>query len=288
MAQEETKEGTLPGERRDELAQPQEPPHTPPAPEPAPEPAAPEPTTETSPPEIATPEPVAPMEAAPEPAASIEAAPAAEEPAAAPAEPEAPIPESVTREPVAPAAEAPVPEVPGVGPAEPETVAPEPAAPVEEPPPEKLDEPAMVHKVLSTLIRLIGIKARIEISRNEQGYYANIKTRHSTGLLIGHRGGTLRSLQYLTRIIVRQDYPDVPVITVDVSGYRVRRENFLRKKATAVARIVMETGREMALDLLTEKEMEIVQDALKEMHTIRVYALGTGTRRNIIIAPTHE
>lgn len=215
-------------------------------------------------------------------------APAAPETAAAPAPPE-PEPAQHTPppvEPVPPAApETPAPEsvAPDTGPAE----APAEAAPAE-PEPVKPTEPEMVSRVLGDLIRLVGIKARIEVARNEQGYYANIKTRHSTGLLIGHRGGTLRSLQYLTRLIVRQDYPDVPVITVDVSGYRVRRENFLRKKATAVARIVMETGREMALDLLTEKEMELVQDALKTLPTIRVYALGTGTRRNVIIAPTHE
>lgn len=124
--------------------------------------------------------------------------------------------------------------------------------------------------------------------REDDHYYANIKTRHSNGLLIGRRGATLRAIQYLTRLIVKQDYPEVPAITVDVSGYRQRRENFLRKKATAVARIVSETHREMALDFLSEKEMEVVEDALKPMPNIRVYAVGTGTRKNVIIAPTHQ
>jgi spoIIIJ-associated protein len=143
-----------------------------------------------------------------------------------------------------------------------------------------------VRQVLHELVRHIGIRARIEVERqSDETYYANIKARHSNGLLIGHRGSTLRAIQYLSRLIVKQTYPEVPVITVDVSGYRVRRENFLRKKATAVARIVKETGREMALDLLTEKEMETVQDALRNMPEVRVYALGTGTRRNVIIAP---
>ncbi len=172
----------------------------------------------------------------------------------------------------------------------PESTAAPPAAESAPPPPEPLpDEQTLIRNVLQKLIGYIGIKAKIEINRqDDQSYYTNIKTKHSNGLLIGRRGQTLRSIQYLTRLIVKQDYPDVPPIAVDVSGYRMRRENFLRKKATAVARIVLETKREMALDLLTEKEMEVVQEALRPMPNIRVYAVGTGTKKNVIIALTGE
>jgi spoIIIJ-associated protein len=172
---------------------------------------------------------------------------------------------------------------------------PEPLPPGPEPLPEAKqpavipDEQTMVQQVLGKLLDFMGIRARIDIEKPADGsYYCNIRTRHSSGLLIGHRGGTLRALQYLTRTIVRQHYPDVPVVTVDVGGYRVRRENFLCKKATAVARIVLETKREMALDILTEKEMETVVDALKTIPGVRVYALGTGPRRNVIIGLTAE
>jgi len=98
----------------------------------------------------------------------------------------------------------------------------------------------------------------------------------------------MRSLQYVVRMIVKKHYPDVPTVTVDVSGYLARRENFLSKKATAVARIVVETRREMALDMLTEKEMETVEHALEAVPGVRVYALGTGMRRNVIIAPLQQ
>jgi spoIIIJ-associated protein len=268
MAQEETKEGTRPDNGRSEVDRP-EPALQPTAPQPASVPEQPA----TQPPAEAAPEPPAPTaaEAEPTPAPGIPPAPPhTAEPASAP-EPEAATP---------PAAEAaPAPGAPPVAPA-----AAEPAPAPEPPPP---SEPELVRQVLHDLVRHIGIRARIEVERQpDSSYYANIKARHSNGLLIGHRGSTLRAIQYLVRLIVKQTYPEVPVVTVDVSGYRVRRENFLRKKATAVARIVRETGREMALDLLTEKEMETVQDALSSMPDVRVYALGTGSRRNVIIAPT--
>jgi len=143
----------------------------------------------------------------------------------------------------------------------------------------------MVRDVLITLLDLMGAHTKVDLELRPDGYYANLKTRSSNGLLIGYRGSTMRSLQYLVRQIVRKFHPDVPVVTVDVSGYLARRESFLSKKATAVARIVLETRREMALDMLTEKEMETVELALEAIPGVRVYALGTGLRRNVIIAP---
>ncbi len=150
------------------------------------------------------------------------------------------------------------------------------------------DEATMVQEVLTNLLDLMGAHTRVELELRPDGYYANLKTRHTNGLLIGYRGSTMRSLQYLVRTIVKKHYPDVPMLTVDVSGYLARRESFLSKKAIAIARIVLETRREMALDMLTEKEMEIVQQALESIPEVRVYALGTGTRRNVIVAPIHQ
>ena len=65
---------------------------------------------------------------------------------------------------------------------------------------------------------------------------------------------------------------------VDVGGYRLRRESFLSKKAEAVARIVLETRREMSLDLLTEKEMEIIVEHLRG-HPRGPGLFGSGRRQ---------
>lgn len=142
-----------------------------------------------------------------------------------------------------------------------------------------------IAQVVQTLINYLGVRAGVEVTRDQQGYLANIKTKRASAILIGRRGSTLKALQHLVRTIVRREFPDVAPILVDVAGYRQRRDNFLRKKALAVAKIVMETGREMALDFLTEKEQNVVQEALKDMPKVRVYAVGTGPRRNVVIAP---
>ncbi len=145
---------------------------------------------------------------------------------------------------------------------------------------------AEIEEVIRKLLNFIGVKAKIEIKKTNLGYYANIKSRYSNGLLIGRRGITLKSIQYLTRVIVQRKYEDMPGLMVDVSGYRLRRENFLCKKALAVAKIVIETGREMALDLLNDRERESVEKALASLPEVKVYVVGSGMKKNVIIAPT--
>jgi spoIIIJ-associated protein len=117
-------------------------------------------------------------------------------------------------------------------------------------------------------------------------FYVNLRSRND-GLLIGKRGMTIISIQALVNQIIKHRYPTMPVdIFVDVGGYRKRRENFLKKKAQAVARIVLDNKREMALDMLSEREFRMVENELLPLGTVRVYAVGSsGSKRTVVIAP---
>jgi spoIIIJ-associated protein len=174
------------------------------------------------------------------------------------------------------------PAVSSVEPPVPQGAVPAPDAHGHEPEDEVAREIAVV---VRTLLELTGIRSRVDVEKSGQEYYANIRPQISKGLLIGRRGGTLKSIQYLTRLIIKRKYADVPQIMVDVGGYRSRRENFLRKKAEAIARIVLETKREMALDPLTDRERILVEEHLKIIPEVRVYSIATGAKQNVIIAP---
>lgn len=141
-------------------------------------------------------------------------------------------------------------------------------------------------EVFSRIVSLAGFKARVEWHRRDENeYYINARTRRSDGLLIGRSGETLRALQMVVQAILQTRHQSVPELIVDVGGYKRRRENFLRKKALAIAKIVLETGREMAFDPLTDKERKIVERALSEREDVRYYTIGTGYRKNLIVAP---
>lgn len=131
-----------------------------------------------------------------------------------------------------------------------------------------------------------GFNPNISVTKDKRGFYINIKTRHSDAILIGKKGETLWSLQYLLSRLLKRFHPNLKIL-VDVGSYRVRRNNFLKKKAEAVARIVLRTGREMALDPLTRREQQLVEHKLAEIKGIRVYTIGRGANKNVIIAPSN-
>ncbi len=161
------------------------------------------------------------------------------------------------------------------------------AAPVtsfEPPTPEKLEHE--ITNLVDKLIELIGIRVQVRTNvQPDNSFYSNLRSRND-GLLIGKRGMTIVSIQALVNQIMKHRYPTLPIdIFVDVGGYRKRRENFLKKKALAVARIVLDNKREMALDILTEREFRMVEKELVPLGTVRVYTVGSGSKRTVVIAP---
>jgi len=144
-----------------------------------------------------------------------------------------------------------------------------------------------LHELTSFILASCGFRPNISITKDDKGLYLNIKTKRTDAILIGKKGETLWALQYLISRLMKRFHPNLKIL-VDVGGYRMRRNNFLRKKAEAVARIVLQTGREMALDPLTKKEQQIVEAKLSEIKGVKVYTIGKGVSKNVIIAPSDE
>lgn len=142
-------------------------------------------------------------------------------------------------------------------------------------------------EVTKFILECCGFRPNINITKDEKGFYLNIRTRHADAILIGKKGETLWALQYIITRLMKRFHPNLKIL-VDVSGYRMRRTNFLKKKAEAIARIVLQTGREMALDPLTKREQQIVEIKLNEIKGVKLYSIGKGASKNVIIAPNDE
>jgi spoIIIJ-associated protein len=150
--------------------------------------------------------------------------------------------------------------------------------------PEKIE--SEVQTIVENIVAYMGIRSMVRCKYTEDIYYTNIRSRGSDGLLIGKRGMTAQSIQSLVNQIMRHRHPDMYIdVFVDISGYRKRHENFLKKKALAVAKVVEQTKRDMALDILTEREFKMVEKELTPLGTVRIHAIGSGFRKTVIISP---
>jgi spoIIIJ-associated protein len=155
-------------------------------------------------------------------------------------------------------------------------------------PPPVPTEAELVRQEVQFLAHHIGIRARVDVELHPEGYYANIHARRSSGIVIGRHGATLEAIGHIVRLMVARHYPNIPKVIVDIAGYRQRRASFLRAKAQAIARIVLEGGREMELEPLTFEELEVVQDELTKVPGVRAHAVGEGSPRVVIISPTKK
>ena len=106
------------------------------------------------------------------------------------------------------------------------------------------------------------------------------------GLLIGRRGETLGSLQYLLNVMVGRAHGDQDLLfAVDIEGYRRRREESLVEMARRVADEVRETGDVITLEPMPPAERRIIHLALGEEPGVATESVGSGDHRQVEVMP---
>lgn len=105
------------------------------------------------------------------------------------------------------------------------------------------------------------------------------------GLLIGRRGTTLASLQYMMNLMVSRKLSSRVLISVDVEHYRRRREDSLLGLARRMADRVRRSGRSMTLEPMPAAERRIIHLALAEDEAVTTGSVGQGDSRKVAIYP---
>ncbi|MFN0145210.1 MAG: RNA-binding cell elongation regulator Jag/EloR [Dehalococcoidia bacterium] len=104
------------------------------------------------------------------------------------------------------------------------------------------------------------------------------------GLLIGRRGDTLASLQYLVNLIVARRFPGQGGVNIDVEHYRHRREEQVMAIAMRMADRVRETGSPITLEPMSASERRLVHMALAEDPELMTNSIGEGENRKVVIS----
>ncbi|MEI7645458.1 MAG: RNA-binding cell elongation regulator Jag/EloR [Chloroflexales bacterium] len=145
---------------------------------------------------------------------------------------------------------------------------------------ERMDIHAYVTAILT---RVPGQKGDIEetVTLHIEG-----ADEEAMGLLIGRRGDTLRSFQFLLNLLVSRRVQRWPQVVVDVGNYRQRRQESLEGLARRMAERVRQTGRPIMLEPMAAYERRVVHLALREDKTIYTESSGEGENRKIVIYPS--
>ena len=108
------------------------------------------------------------------------------------------------------------------------------------------------------------------------------------GLLIGRRGDTLRSLQFMVNLIAGRSSRRWPQIVVDVGNYRQRRQEMLESMARRMAERVRQTGRPHPFEPMSGADRRSIHLALRDDPPVYTESEGEGERRKIVIHPAKK
>lgn len=149
--------------------------------------------------------------------------------------------------------------------------------------------------ILQTLLQLLGFDADVTAREPETpGDGAGMMSAvldvtgvgdRESGVLIGRRGETLAALQYLLNLMVNHQTRSHQVFSIDVEGYRRRREVALQDLARRIADRVRQNGQAMTLEPMPPAERRIVHIALADDPDVQTVSIGEGEARKVAITP---
>jgi spoIIIJ-associated protein len=140
---------------------------------------------------------------------------------------------------------------------------------------------------LSNVMEKMGIEAQINVNRS-----GKIVTFQLTGdklaVLIGKRGQTLNSLQYLTQLVANRYSKYYIQIVVDAENYRSRRKDTLNQLAERLAKQAIRTSKNISLEPMPSYERKIIHAALSKFTELKTYSVGEEPNRHLVISPKRK
>ena len=139
-------------------------------------------------------------------------------------------------------------------------------------------------KFLLDVSEKMGAPVTINVEKNGK-QVKFILSGEKIALLIGKRGQTLNSLQFLTQLVINRFSGQYLNVMVDAEHYRERRNDTLIQLAQRLAQKAVQTKKEVSLEPMPSYERKIIHTALVENKKIKTYSSGEDPHRHIVIAP---
>lgn len=139
---------------------------------------------------------------------------------------------------------------------------------------------------LSGVFKAMELPVEIQMEYNaENGSLEVDFAGEDMGILIGKRGQTLDSLQYLTSLVVNKEQKDYVRVKLDTENYRKRRKETLENLARNIAYKVKKTRRPVSLEPMNPYERRIIHSALQGNKFVETYSEGSEPYRHVVVAP---
>lgn len=142
----------------------------------------------------------------------------------------------------------------------------------------------IVKEFLTSVFDAMEMNVEIKIQVNEENRFIEVDLKgEDMGVLIGKRGQTLDSLQYLTNLAVNKHLETYYKVKVDTEDYRKRRKETLENLAKNIAYKVKKTKRPVALEPMNPFERRAIHSALQNDKFVTTHSEGEEPYRHVVV-----
>ena len=144
-------------------------------------------------------------------------------------------------------------------------------------------------KFLTDVFNAMNLEAAINVEFDSAENELTIDVKaEDMGVLIGKRGQTLDSLQYIVSLAINKDCSEYVKVKLDSENYRIRRKETLENLAKNIASKVKRTGKAVSLEPMNSFERRIIHSALQGDSDCETYSEGADPYRKVVVKPKNE
>ena len=138
-------------------------------------------------------------------------------------------------------------------------------------------------KYVEDMLSFYGLNVDVYATTEDQEVIElNVPSTHMNGFLIGNRGDTMRSMQYLTSMALKNKNMDINRVNLDIADYKKQRASRLEERATEWLKEVKDTGNELYLPTMNAADRRTIHRLAGENGLV-TESVGEGRDRHIVL-----
>lgn len=148
----------------------------------------------------------------------------------------------------------------------------------------KSDVEDFVYEFLHDVFKAMDMEVEILINKSEDGKTIDVELKgNEMGVLIGKRGQTLDSLQYLANLAIGKQVSEYVKVKLDTENYRNRRKETLENLAKNIAYKVKRTKHPVSLEPMNPFERRVIHSALQGDRYVSTHSEGEEPYRYVVV-----
>ena len=143
-------------------------------------------------------------------------------------------------------------------------------------------------KYLEDLLSFFGLNTEVYATADEEVIELHVPSTHLNGFLIGQRGETLRSLQFMIATTLKNNNAVLNRVNVDIADYKKHRYDRLAEQAKEWIESVRSSGEAKQLEPMNAAERRVVHKVVTEYGDVETHSEGEGRDRHVVLTKAAE